>query len=82
MAEAAIEILSRNPKASDRGIFIVAEEEGTDNLPNLSNAAGSFEAGKRADEAFGVYIEFIENNPNTLLITTADSSAGGKHILG
>ncbi|MCL0051194.1 alkaline phosphatase [Thermodesulfovibrionales bacterium] len=82
MSEVALEILSRNPKAAQNGIFLVAEHEGTDNFGNNANAKGSFEAGKRADEAFGVFIRFIEENPNTLLITTADSTAGGKHILG
>ncbi|MCL0086330.1 hypothetical protein M1N52_03625 [Thermodesulfovibrionales bacterium] len=81
MSAAAIEILSRNPKATERGIFIVAEEEGTDNFPNSANAAGSFVAGKHADAAFGVFADFVEENPNTLLITAGDSAAGGKHLL-
>lgn len=81
MSAAALEILSRNPKAAKRGIFIVAEEEATDNFPSDANARGSFEAGKRADEAFGVFVDFVTNNPNTLLITAADSSAGGKNIV-
>ncbi|MCL0060599.1 alkaline phosphatase [Dehalococcoidia bacterium] len=81
MSAAAIEILSRNPKATERGIFIVAEEEGTDNFPNDANAKGSFVAGERADAAFGVFADFVEENPNTLLITAGDSAAGGKHLL-
>jgi alkaline phosphatase len=83
MSRAALGILSRNPKAAGRGIFIVAEEEATDNLPNKTNAPGSFEAGRRADEAFGVFVDFVKRNPkNTLLITAADSSAGSKDIRG
>jgi alkaline phosphatase len=82
MSAAALEVLSRNPKAAERGIFLVAEDEGTDNFPNNSNAVGSFEAGRRADEAFGVFADFIANNPNTLLITAADSDAGSKNIFG
>ncbi|MEN4007352.1 MAG: alkaline phosphatase [Methanobacterium sp.] len=83
MSEAALKILSRNPKAARRGMFIVAEEEATDNLPNVSNARGSFEAGRRADDAFRVFIDFVNRNPkNTLLITAADSSAGSKDIIG
>jgi len=82
MSEAALNILSENPKSKKRGFFIVAEEEGTDNFGNVANAKGSFEAGKRADEAFGVFADFVERNPNTLLITAADSSAGGKSVLG
>ncbi|MCI2425870.1 alkaline phosphatase [Candidatus Acetothermia bacterium] len=82
MAEATLKILSRNPKAQEKGIFIVAEEEGTDDLSNATNAKGSFEAGKRADAAFEVFADFVRDNPNTLLLTTADSSAGGKQITG
>jgi len=82
MSQAALEVLSRNRKATTAGIFIVAEEEGTDNFANNSNASGSFEAGKRADEAFRVFIDFIKDNPNTLLITAADSDAGAKGVVG
>jgi len=82
MSEATLKILSRDPKALNKGFFIVAEEEGCDNFGNRSNASGSFEAGKRADEAFGVFTGFVANNPNTLLITAADSDAGAKGILG
>ena len=81
MSKVSLEVLARNPKTKNKGMFIVAEEEGTDNFGNKTNAKGSFEAGKRADETFGVFIDFINNHPNTLLITAADSSAGGKHVL-
>lgn len=82
MSATALKILARNPKADAKGIFVVAEEEGTDNFGNRSNASGSFEAGKRADNALGVFADFVEENPNTLLITAADSGAGAKTILG
>ncbi|MBT9177438.1 MAG: Alkaline phosphatase [Firmicutes bacterium] len=80
MSRATLEILSRNPRTAARGFFMVSEEEGTDNFPNNANAPGSFEAGRRADEAFGVYREFVHRNPHTLLLTAADSSAGSKNI--
>jgi len=82
MSKVTLEILARNPKTKTKGMFIVAEEEGTDNFGNNANARGSFEAGKRSDATFGVFIDFVNKNPNTLLITAADSSAGGKHLLG
>ncbi|MCD5398017.1 alkaline phosphatase, partial [candidate division NPL-UPA2 bacterium] len=68
MSAAALEILARHPQAATKGFFIVAEEEGTDNFPNAANTSGSFEAGKRADEALGVFADFVAQNPNTLLI--------------
>jgi alkaline phosphatase len=82
MAEATLKILGRNPKAEGRGIFIVAEDEGTDNFGNMSNARGSFEAGRRSDKAMGVFLEFLAKNPNTLLLNAADSSAGAKGLRG
>lgn len=82
MSSVALDILSRNPKAQRVGKFIVAEEEGTDNFANaLTNAAGSFEAGRRADAAFGVFVDFVGRNPNTLIITAADSVAGNKNLI-
>lgn len=93
MSMVALEILSRkgepehrNPRAHERGrggrkpFFMVVEEEACDNFPNNSNAAGSFEAGRRADAAFALFREFVNKNPRTLLLNAADSSAGSKNI--
>ena len=64
------------------GFMIVLEEEGTDNFGNSNNGAGVIEAVLRADAALGVAIDFVDNiNPNTLVITAADSDAGGLEIL-
>ncbi|WP_376087257.1 alkaline phosphatase [Roseomonas sp. CCTCC AB2023176] len=78
MSELALRILSRAPA----GFFLVAEEEGTDNFGNANNAAGVLEAGRRADEAIGVFRRFVEANPRTLMLTTADSDAGGMQVIG
>jgi glycerophosphoryl diester phosphodiesterase len=76
MLEATLGILAQNPN----GFMIVTEEEGTDNFANNNNAAGTLEAATRADEAIGVAMDFIEQNPNTLLVTAADSEAGGLQV--
>ncbi|MDW8443427.1 MAG: alkaline phosphatase [Acetobacteraceae bacterium] len=78
MSAAALRILARNPN----GFLLVSEEEGTDNFGNRNNARGALEAGRRADEAIGLFIEFVRNNPNTLMLTTADSDAGGLQVVG
>jgi alkaline phosphatase len=64
---------------SKKGFLLVAEEEGTDNFGNDNmNAEGVIEAGKRADKAIGIALEFAkQNSNNTLVITAADSDAGG-----
>ncbi|MDW8399886.1 MAG: alkaline phosphatase [Acetobacteraceae bacterium] len=78
MAAAALRILSRAPQ----GFFLVVEEEGTDNFGNVNNAPGSIEAGIRADEAIGLLRRYVDANPNTLLLTCADSDAGGMQVIG
>jgi alkaline phosphatase len=62
--------------------FLVAEEEGTDNFGNKNNANGKLEALLNADNAIGEVLKFIEANPNSMLITAADSDAGGLGIAG
>ena len=78
MAEAALEILSR----SEDGFFLVVEEEGSDNLANANNARGTLEALRRADETVGLLRGFVRANPDTLLLMTSDSDAGGMQVLG
>ncbi len=77
MTSVALPILNADPD----GFFLVLEEEGTDNFGNDNNAAGTIEAAIRADEALGVALDFVDNiDPNTLVITAADSDAGGLEV--
>lgn len=78
MGEAALAILSRDPD----GFFLVAEEEGTDNMGNNNNAPGQMAALVRADQGVGVFAKFVAANPNTLLLMAADSDAGGMQTIG
>jgi alkaline phosphatase len=65
----------------NNSFFIVAEEEGSDNFANNNNAIGSLTALQRADQAIGVAVDYIEKNQNTLLVTAADSDAGGLEVM-
>ncbi|MEA5579639.1 alkaline phosphatase [Anabaena sp. UHCC 0451] len=76
--DVTLKILSQTGK----NFLIVLEEEGTDNFGNYNNAIGCLTALKRADDAVGVAMKFIEKNPNTLLVTAADSDAGGLELVG
>lgn len=78
MLDVSLRILSNKGK----NFFVVLEEEGTDNFSNFNNAAGTLEALKHADDAIGVAMNFIGKNPNTLLVTAADSDAGGLEVVG
>ena len=63
--------------AKDRAFFLVVEEEGTDNFSNNVNASGMLEALARADDAIGETLAHMRHAPQTLLLTAADSNAGG-----
>lgn len=80
MAQVSLELLANNPKAAQRGFLMVAEDEGTDNFGNNSNAVGSLESGRRSDQAIGVFQQFIGRSPRTLLLMAADSSAGSMSV--
>ena len=73
--------LDKFAEAED-GFMVVLEEEGADNFPNNNNSAGAIEATLRADEAIGVAQNFVDEvNPNTLILTAADSDAGGLEVI-
>jgi len=78
MTEFAIRFLSKG----DKKFFLVIEEEGTDNFGNANNAGGTFEALKRADDAIGEALKYLQDDPRTLIITAADSEAGGLEVYG
>ncbi|MFN8817930.1 MAG: alkaline phosphatase [bacterium] len=78
MTDLALTVLQR----SGPRFLLVIEEEGTDNFGNTNNAAGVFQAGKRADDAIAVARAHLANHPATLILTTADSDAGGLRLSG
>jgi alkaline phosphatase len=78
MTEFALRFFSKE----DANFLLVIEEEGTDNFGNANNANGTFEALKRADDAIGEALKYIQGDPKTLIITAADSEAGGLEIYG
>lgn len=77
MTEAAIKFFENKNKQ----FFLVVEEEATDNFGNHTNANGMLEALKRADDAIGIASKFVDEDKNTMLITAADSEAGGMEVL-
>ena len=73
MAQTALEFLQQKKQK----FLLIAEEEGTDNFSNRKNIKGFLTAGKRADKALGAAFDFLNKHPDTLLLTTSDSNAGG-----
>ena len=76
MTEVALGLL----EARGERFLLVVEEEGSDNFANANNAIGAMTALARADEALGVALDFVDRHPQTLLVTAADSDAGGMQL--
>ncbi|WP_254446893.1 alkaline phosphatase [Dolichospermum sp. UHCC 0259] len=79
MLDVTQKLMEKHPNFKNGSIAIV-EEEGTDNFGNNNNAAGTLEGLRRTDAAIGVAMEFIKKHPNTLMVTAADSDAGGLQV--
>jgi len=77
MTNAAIKFFD----GKNKQYFLVVEEEGADNFGNHTNANGMLQALKRADDAIGLASKYVDENENTMLITCADSEAGGMEVL-
>lgn len=80
MTEMAIIILDRKAKEANTTFYLVAEVESTDNVPNNANSVGMLRAVKRADDVIGVARAYLADNPDTLIITAADSDGGAPQV--
>lgn len=82
MVAFALDVVSRQSDEgqTNTGFLLVVEEEGTDDFSNFNKERLMMVATKRADDAIGVALKYVLDNPETLLITTADSNSGGPQI--
>ncbi len=79
MLDITQKLMEKHPNFKNGSIAIV-EEEGSDNFGNNNNAVGTIEGTLRADKAIGVALDFVNRYPNTLILTAADSDAGGLQV--
>jgi len=84
MVEVTITILDRaarqQPRPENRRFFLVAEQEAVDNFGNSDNAVRMLHALKDTDDAIGLALNYLTRNSNTLILTAADSDAGGLQV--
>ncbi len=78
----ALELLQRHSAAAGLPFALVSEVESTDNMANYGNAIGALRALKVADDTIGLFRTFVAGHPETLLLTAADSDAGGMQLFG
>ncbi len=69
-------------RARSKPYFLMIEEEGTDNFANATNAPGTLEAYRRADEAIAVIRKQVAAQPDLTLLVAADSEAGCAELIG
>lgn len=82
MTALGLKVLERRAQQARKPFAVVIEVESTDNLPNSNNAIGALRALKRADDTIGVARAFVQSrDPQTLLLTAADSDGSGLQLL-
>lgn len=81
MADVALLVLSAHSEAVGLPYATVWEVEGTDNYGNSNNTIGTLFETKQADDMIGVARQYVGRDPDTTILTAADSTAGGMHIV-
>ncbi|MEN9278191.1 MAG: alkaline phosphatase, partial [Thermostichus sp. DG_1_5_bins_95] len=81
MAEMALIILERRAAQAGKPFLAVFEPESVDNFGNNANAIGTLTALKHSDELIGVARAFQGRVADTLILTAADSDAGGLQLV-
>jgi alkaline phosphatase len=81
MGELALTIMQRSAQLAGKPFIMVAEVESTDNFGNNNNAIGTLTGLKHANDLIAASQKFQREQANrTLIITAADSDAGGMQI--
>jgi alkaline phosphatase len=80
MTDVALEILDRWKRASGKPFYLVTEVEATDNMGNNDNAIGTLVGMEHANRIYEAAVSYLERDPRTLILTTADSDAGGMQV--
>lgn len=78
MSRAALGRLARSPD----GFFLMIEGARIDHAGHANDAAASIHDQIAFDEAIGVVLAFIDQNPDTLLLITTDHGCGGIQMNG
>jgi len=78
MSSAALGRLGQSPE----GFFLLIEGARVDHAGHANDAAASVHDQLAFDEAIGVVLDFIDKNPDTLLIITTDHGCGGIQMNG
>jgi len=76
MTHKAIDILSQDPD----GFFLFVEEEATDEMSHANNAELTIKGVMELDTAVQTGLDFQADNPDTLVLVTADHECGGMTI--
>jgi alkaline phosphatase len=81
MTRMALTLLERRSAEAGLPFMLVTEVESTDNLGNNDNAIGTLRAVRAANEVIGEARDFQARVENTLIVTAADSDAGGMQLV-
>lgn len=77
----ALEILTNNAQAADKGFFLMVEGSQIDGKAHGNDLEGLIAEVKDFDKAVGVAFDYADKHPGTLVVVTADHETGGLTIV-
>lgn len=80
MTSKALGILAGGQGRDDEGFFLMVEEEGTDAMSHVNDAALTIKSGVEFDKSVTLAKDFAERNGDTLVIVVGDHQTGGMTI--
>lgn len=80
MADLALTIIQRCARQAGKPFIMVAEVESVDNFGNNDNAIGTLTGLKHVNDLIQVTQNFQQRHRRTLILTAADSDAGGMQV--
>lgn len=82
LAEMTAAALRQLGTSSPQGFFLLVEGARIDHAGHANDAAASIHDQLAFDDAIGVALDFIDKNPDTLLVITTDHGCGGIQMNG
>lgn len=77
MVDVVLSILKNNAQAKKNGFFLMIEGSRVDHAGHSNDPGTMAKEAITFDESFAVVNEFLENSPNTAMISAADHGTGG-----
>ena len=80
LCKATAKALETLDRISDNGFFLMIESAIIDGYGHNNDSVGLIEEMKEFNQTLNLVVDYVNNNPNTLLVVVADHETGGANV--